>query len=144
LICELFSVPDVVLAALEPAGEVLVLTTMRFGHELRSLKSLDLPPIGEGWAKKEMALAHQLIDTLASDWDPKEYKDTYTDVLRDIIDKKAAGEAITPPEVEKRPVVTNLMKALEQSLKDGRKDLAKAPRRASESRPHQPRRKRAA
>jgi DNA end-binding protein Ku len=131
------------LAALEPAGEVLVLTTMRFAHELRSPKPLNLPAVGEGWTKKEMALAHQLIDTLASDWDPKEYKDTYTDVLREIIEKMAAGETITEPEAEKRPVVTSLMKALEQSLK-GRKELTKAPGRAHERRAGPGRRTRAA
>jgi DNA end-binding protein Ku len=32
------------LGALEPVGEALVLTTMRFVHQIRSPKQLDLPP----------------------------------------------------------------------------------------------------
>src|SRR6185436_12163356 len=63
------------LVALDPAGEALVCSTLRYQHELRSPKSLDLPPVGRGWSKKEMDLAHRLIETLASDWEPAKYKD---------------------------------------------------------------------
>jgi DNA end-binding protein Ku len=131
------------LGALGSAGEALVLTTMRFAHEIRSPEQLDLPGIGQGWTKKEMELAHQLIESLASDWDPKEYKDTYTEVLREVIEKKAAGEEVTVPAVEERPAVTNLMKALEESLKS-RKGLAKASGRATQRRATRPRRGKAA
>jgi DNA end-binding protein Ku len=68
------------LAAVEPAGRALALTTMRFSHELRSPKTLTLP--AGGYNKQELAMAKQLIDTLAAPWDPTEYRDTYTDVLR--------------------------------------------------------------
>lgn len=39
------------LAALEPSGRALVLTTMRFAHEIRPADSLDLPKEGAGWGK---------------------------------------------------------------------------------------------
>jgi DNA end-binding protein Ku len=116
------------LAAIEPAGNALVLSTMRFAHEIRSPKELDLPKAGEGWTKKEMDLAHQLIDTLASSWDPSQFRDTYTEVLREIIEAKAEGKQIALPGQPRRPKVTSLMKALEASLKGGgaRKAPAKA------------------
>jgi len=44
------------LAALEPVGDALVLTTMRFAHEIRRQQDLDLPPSGKGWTDKEMKL----------------------------------------------------------------------------------------
>jgi DNA end-binding protein Ku len=69
-------------AAVEPAGDALVLSMMRFAHEIRSPKDLSLPKAGEGWTKKEMDLAHRLIDTLADKWKPEEFRDTYTEVLR--------------------------------------------------------------
>jgi len=54
-------------------------TMMRFAHELRSPKDLDLPKAGEGWTKKEMDLAHRLIEALADKWKPEEFRDTYTE-----------------------------------------------------------------
>jgi DNA end-binding protein Ku len=127
------------LAALEPVGEALVLTTMRFAHEIRPPKDLDLPGTRRGWTEKEMKLARQLLDTLSGEWDPSEYRDTYTDVLRQAIEAKIEGKAIVTPETPKRPRVVNLMQALERSLHE--RPLARAggrqtaprrrPRRAS-------------
>lgn len=116
------------LAAIEPAGEALVLSTMRFAHEIRSAKDLELPKAGEGWSEKEMDLARQLIDTLASKWDPTQFRDTYTEVLREIVEAKAEGKQVALPGAPRRPKVANLMKALQASLKHGgaRKAPAKA------------------
>jgi len=116
------------LAAIEPAGNALVLSTMRFAHEIRSAKDLDLPSAGEGWSKKEMDLARQLIDTLASQWDPTQFRDTYTEVLREVIEAKVEGKHVALPGAPRRPKVASLMKALQASLKDGgaRKAPAKA------------------
>src|SRR4029453_3763421 len=75
------------LAALEPVGDALVLTTMRFAHEIRSPKGLDLPGRA-GADKRETALAQQLIQALSGEWNPREYKDTYVEVLRQIIRAK--------------------------------------------------------
>jgi hypothetical protein len=60
------------LAALEPVGAALVLTTMRYAHEIRRQKDLDLPASGKGWTDSEMKLARQLIETLAGEWNPDE------------------------------------------------------------------------
>jgi len=117
------------LAALEPSGEALVLTTMRFAHEIRSSTSLDLPKAKHGYQPREMKLAHQLIDTLSAEWDPKEFKDTYTDVLKRIIAQKVEGEEITAPKVPERPKVTDLAQALRESLAQGRRPPAKMERR---------------
>ena len=120
------------LAALEPSGDVLVLTTMRFAHEIRSPKGLDVPKAKAGYQPREMKLARQLIDTLSAEWDPTEFKDTYTDVLKKIIAQKIEGEEITVPEVPERPKVTDLAKALRESLEQGRRPAAKmAPHRAA-------------
>jgi len=113
------------LAALEPSGEALVLTTMRFAHEIRPAKNLDLPRAKHGYQPREMKLARQLVETLAAKWDPREFKDTYTDVLKKIIAQKVAGEEITVPEVPERPKVADLAKALRESLAQGRRPAAK-------------------
>jgi DNA end-binding protein Ku len=111
------------LAALQPSGKALELTTLRFADELRTPNDLDLPGAGAGWTKKEMTLARSLIDSLASEWKPEQYKDEYEAVLRDIIDRKAAGERITAPKLPRPRPVRNLMDALEASLKKPRGGL---------------------
>jgi DNA end-binding protein Ku len=117
------------LAALEPAGKVLVLNTMRFADEIRPVGALDLPARGAGWTRKEMQLAHQLIETLASDFDPRAFKDTYTDVLKRAIRQKLQGKEISVPQPERRPKVVDLMAALQASLQSkGRARQASAPR----------------
>ena len=112
------------LAALEPAGQALVLTTMRFAHEIRSPQQLDLPALHQGYAEKEMKLARQLMDTLSDEWKPEAFRDTYSDVLRQIIEAKVEGKEVTAPETAKRAPVTDLMEALQRSLSD--RPLAKA------------------
>ena len=63
--------------------DALVITTMRFAHEIRSTKDLDVPS-SKTWNDKEMKLVRQLMDSLSDRWDAKQYKDTYTDVPREI------------------------------------------------------------
>jgi len=118
------------LGAVATAGNALVLTTMRWAHEIRSPKELDLPKAGHGWTDKEMKLAHQLIGTLTAGWDPQEYQDTYTDVLRKVIERKAKGRDVTVQDIERPKPVSDLMKAMQASLRSHsngtRRDLASA------------------
>jgi DNA end-binding protein Ku len=108
------------LASVAPAGEALVLTTMRWAHEIRSMSGLGLPRHTGTRDRREVELALRLIDTLASDWDPRRYKDTYHDVLMDVIERKAAGNDIRAPKPERPAKVRSLMSALEASLREGR------------------------
>jgi DNA end-binding protein Ku len=123
------------LVAVEPAGKLLTVTTMRWAHEIRSGEEFDVPAKGEGWSDKEMKLALQLIETLEGDWQPEKYTDTYRDVLLAIIEKKIAGEEVEAPRLAKAKPVANLMRALERSLKErGERQRAPAPPRAAPSR----------
>jgi DNA end-binding protein Ku len=108
------------LAALQAVDGVLLLTTMRFAHEIRPPGSLDLPAAGRGYTKGEMDLALRLIDTLAGDWKPEKYKDTYYDELMKIIEQKAEGREITVPKARQAPKVVDLMDALRKSLAGAR------------------------
>ena len=128
------------LGALKPVGEVLTLTTLRFAHEIRKPDGLDLPATGRGWDKREMALALQLIDTLASDWDPRRYRDTYHEVLREAIERKAQGKEIAMPAPKKPARVVSLARALEQSLTTPRREPAKAAGRRQAATAHRGRR----
>jgi DNA end-binding protein Ku len=123
------------LAALRPAGKALMVTTMRFPDELRAAEDLDLPK-DEKLAKKEIDLAKKLVDTLADDWNPEEYHDTYHETLRAVIEQKLEGREIEAPAPRKPARVVSLMKALEESLKTGaRKPAARANGREEPRRP---------
>jgi DNA end-binding protein Ku len=106
------------LAALEPADDALVLTTMRFAHEIRQARNLGLPASGKGWSESEMKLARQLVDTLSGEWDPADYHDTYSAALRRVIEAKVKGKEPSPPELPAPARVTDLMEALKRSLKE--------------------------
>ena len=111
------------LAAIRPLDGALAMSTMRFADEVVPKSKVDAIPSRAAKPKpKELALANQIIDSLSSTWDPKRYKDTYTDVLRDLIERKADGEEIeveTPD--EGKATVVDLMAVLQASVEDARK-----------------------
>jgi DNA end-binding protein Ku len=85
-----------------------------------------------------MKLARQLMDTLSDDWNPKDFRDTYTEVLRQVIEAKIEGKEIVAPEVPRPARVTNLTEALRRSLSErplgkaeGRRAMGDRGRRAS-------------
>jgi DNA end-binding protein Ku len=109
------------LAAIRATGDVLTLATMRFADEVvppEQLEGLlgdaeDVEP-----NKKEIEMAKALIDSLASDFEPTEYKDEYRDELLSLIERKARGEDVVSVDTEspKPTKAPDLMAALEESL----------------------------
>jgi DNA end-binding protein Ku len=109
------------LAALRPGDGVLTLTTMRFADEVVAPAELeDVLPQGEQKvAKKEVAMAEQLIESLTTKFDPGAYRDEYREQLLALIERKAEGkEVLEAPEAEepKPTAAPDLMSALEQSV----------------------------
>ncbi len=99
------------------------MSTMRFADEVVPRRDIDeLPSRKTKPAAKELKMAKQLIDSLASDWNPKQYNDTYVDELKRRI--KAAtrrgdkGSDVVEAEDTEEPTadVIDLTEALERSL----------------------------
>jgi DNA end-binding protein Ku len=95
----------------------LLLELLRFEHELRPTRS------GVGKAEKaspkEVALANQLIDGMVTRFDPKKYKDTYSDdLLRAIHEKAKTGKiAIKKGDSRsQRAPTTDLLSLLRESV----------------------------
>lgn len=65
------------LGALHAVDDALVLSMLRYAHEIRGADTLDLPKEGEGYQKREMDLGLQLVESLAGDWKPDQYRDTW-------------------------------------------------------------------
>lgn len=104
------------LAAIRPAGDVLVLETMFFGDEIRSTDELNLPEDVE-LSDRELRIADQLIESLTVEFDPMAYEDTYRQRVLDLVERKAKGQAIVVEEPEEATdEVTDLMAALEASV----------------------------
>jgi DNA end-binding protein Ku len=110
------------LAAIRPLDGALAMSTMRFADEVVPQSEIDVPGNGAKPAPKELKLASQIIDSLATDWDPARYHDTYTDELKRLIDAKAKGkDIVVEAEEEPEADVVDLMQALEASLAAARK-----------------------
>ncbi len=104
--------------ALRPLDNILCVEIMRFADEIVSRQGFeDIATDERSTDKKQLALAKELIDALAADFEPEKYKDEYRDSVRDLIERKAKGEKIVaaPVEFEEGKVI-DLMAALEKSL----------------------------
>lgn len=62
-----------------------------------------------------MEMAKTLINSMATPFNPEDYKDEYQIKLRQLIEDKIAGKEIVAPQEEKRNVI-DLMKALKASV----------------------------
>ena len=106
------------LAAVKVADAALVLTTMRFAHEIVPATELNVPRGDAGLDRREVDLALQLVDTLTADWQPDKYRDRYREALLAAIERKVEGRAVAAPAAARKPPtkVVDLMQALQASL----------------------------
>jgi DNA end-binding protein Ku len=65
-------------------------------------------------------MARKLVDTLAEDFDPSAYEDTYREAVLDLIKRKSKGEEIDLAAQEEPEHGDDLMAALEASVSGGR------------------------
>lgn len=107
------------LVMLRPMDGGLVLETLHYADELRSIKDIPLP---EGAVKEnELKLAMQLIDQARSaEFAPGKYEDEVRRRMLEQIERKVAGQEIVaePMEAPETQVI-DLMEALKRSLAGG-------------------------
>jgi len=112
------------LVALRPAGKTIAMQTLYYPDEVVAVDSLDeLPEDEMAVSDREVAMAQQLIATLAADFDPDKYTDEYREAVLALIDRKAAGEEVVMPAAKgEEPKVVDIMAALEASIAAARGD----------------------
>ena len=94
----------------------LVLETLHFAEDVRSSAEI-VEAVEEIEIKEpELAMARQLVESLAGDFDPAEFKNDYRGQLRALLEAKLAGEEIVRPEPAPAAPVVDIMEALKQSL----------------------------
>jgi DNA end-binding protein Ku len=104
------------LAALNPFMKTILLTTLHWPDEIRSLEELDLPEDEIDIKPTERKMAEQLVASMASDFDPSQERDEYREALMKVIEAKVAGEKPEPAKKSEPTKIGDLMAALEASV----------------------------
>src|SRR3954453_4026830 len=106
--------------AVRAAGDGLLrMHTMHASDEIVSAKDLEVPKAKKKPAPREVEMAGKLVDGLATDYDPKRYKDTYRKRVLDLVRRKAEGKEIEVTEPETPEPSDDLLAALQASLDAG-------------------------
>ena len=105
------------LATLRVYDSTMVLETMYWPDEIRSVDQLELPSGKAATpAPREVEMARTLIDSLASHFNPDQYKDEFRGALLELIGRKMKGERRSAKRRKPEPKVVDLMEALQASL----------------------------
>jgi DNA end-binding protein Ku len=130
-ICKVVIKDREALAALDPFADTMLLTTLHWPDEIRSIGELDLPEEDFEFKPAELTMAKQLVSAMTGDFDPGQYKDEYREALEKIIEAKVEGrETVEIEEPEESGKLIDLMAALEASV-----TAAKAARAAGSEAP---------
>ncbi|MFN7992113.1 MAG: Ku protein [Bryobacteraceae bacterium] len=116
---------------LRPGNKGILLHTMYYQDEIRQVDEFrtntDLVK------PNELNMAKMLIETLAADFEPAKYHDTYRENLQKMIEDKIEGrKVVETPEAHVAPVI-DIMEALKRSLAEKKKPVQVATASAGES-----------
>jgi DNA end-binding protein Ku len=127
------------LCLIRPKGDALALETLFLVADVYSQAEIE-EAVEETTVKKpELALAQQVIESLAGDFDPSELQSDYRRDLKALLEAKLAGEELAVPEpTEEAAPEVDLMEALRRSVEEARQTKApaakkKAPAKAKTS-----------
>ena len=120
------------LCAVMPQGDALMLVMMRYPQELVDVEDYNLPAGASGDYRvtaRELEMARALIDSMAGEWAPGNYRDEFRARLHKVIEKrvKAKGGTVPKPDDDGDGLhedaatnVVDFMSLLQQSI-DSRK-----------------------
>ena len=131
--------------ALEPRDKGLLGITLRYPYEVRKQSDYfdDIP--NEKIPKDMLELASHIVKSKAGHFHPDKFEDQYEDALKELLQKKQAGEKIEVPKGREPAKVVSLMDALRRSVdaerdggegRRGQRDAAarhRAPKKAARS-----------
>lgn len=130
------------LAAVMPIDSAIVLVLLRWPSEVRSLDTLELTKdVTEAKLNKsELDMAKRLVEDMAADWEPDDYRDTFQDQIMALVETKAREGKIEDVETDagdneqrKTADVIDLTELLKRSL--GGKKAAEKTKPAAKSKP---------
>lgn len=101
---------------LRPTNGGLMLHTMFYENEVRQVEQFGKTS-GIELKDAEVKVAHQLVEALAADFDPKKYSDTFEENVKKLIQARLEGKEVAAVEKPRKPApVVDLMAALKESL----------------------------
>lgn len=103
------------IVVIRPSSAGLLLHTLFYRQELHTSNE----PRGTDvkYSAKELELAKSLVSHLAAPFDPDAFRDTYRDNVLRLVDQKRKGQKVTPIKAAKKAPVSDLMEALQRSLR---------------------------
>jgi DNA end-binding protein Ku len=101
---------------IRPLDGILALHTMRFADDLVDPSRLKLPRVDRKPSKREVEMAGKLVEGLHKQFQASRYKDQYREAVLEVIERKAAGKEIRPPDEPEEEPSDDLAAALEASL----------------------------
>ncbi|ABS25217.1 Ku protein [Anaeromyxobacter sp. Fw109-5] len=109
------------LCCVRPIDDALALSTMNRADEVLPVSALELPARAKP-SERELAMAEQLVGSLAAAFEPERYPDLHRERVLELVRRKAEGETIEAPEPERAPAgVVSLADALSASLAAARR-----------------------
>jgi DNA end-binding protein Ku len=104
------------LAALNPYSKTILLQTLHWPDEIRSLEELNLPEEEVDIKPAERKMAEQLVASMGGEFDPDKEHDEYREALMTVIEAKVAGQKPEPAKQTEPTKIGDLMAALEASV----------------------------
>ncbi len=105
--------------ALRAHGDYLTLSSLHSREEV--VEPPQVAPAPRAADARELAMAEQLVAALAGEFDPTEFKDEHRERVLELIAAKAKGKTLEAPPRERKRPARELGAALEQSLKQLKK-----------------------
>lgn len=121
------------IVALRPQDKGFVLNMLHYASDVRGAEPYFAEIKETPVSKEQLALAIQLIESTAGEFNPAEFTDRYQDSLMEVIKAKIAGSAPVVVQQQQAGKVINLMDALQASIAQvkSQKSAAKKPAAAS-------------
>ena len=100
-----------------PIDDMLVMSMLNYRSQMKDRQEFkdelaDVKPKGDELKLAKMLLENSFTDEL----DLSDYRDTYTDKLREIVEAKVEGHEVIEPPADEAPPTVNLMDALRKSV----------------------------
>lgn len=117
------------LVSMRAHDDVLVLNTLHWPDEIRSIEDLNLPEEVKV-SPAELKMAESLVEMMAMKFDPSEFRDEYKQAFEQIVDAKVKGreDLVEAPEAEAETTVIDLMSALKASVAKAKEEEKKGGR----------------
>jgi DNA end-binding protein Ku len=124
------------LVLLRPSGDALVVELLFYPEDVRSKAEIEERVRDTEIRDEELAMAEQLIESLARPFDPKAYENEHKRLVLELVERKLAGEEV-PVAVEEPAAapVPDLMAALKASIEQAKAAAPAAEVEAAEPAP---------